>query len=219
MRNGAADIFLEKLLPLLWALGALLLIIFFTALYIREYRRLREAIPLSGEQAHCLRATASISERTRLLVSDRIGTPFVFGIIRPKIILPAFLLTEKSGRLKFVLAHEAVHVRRRDNLWKIIMLLAACLHWFNPLVWVMYLLFNRDMELSCDEKVLSLFGEGAKKEYARALVALAEKQSRWQLFSYGFGKSAIRERIEAIMKFRKATALSTLCAVLLLGAR
>lgn len=112
-------------------------------------------------------------------------------------------------RLKFVLAHEAVHVRRGDNLWKIVMMMAVCIHWFNPLVWIMYVLFTRDMELSCDEKVLSRFGERAKREYARALVGLAEKQYRFSLFAQGFGKSAIKERIEAIMKFKKATALST----------
>ena len=133
------------------------------------------------------------------------------------IILPSFLLSEKSGRLKFVLAHEAAHVRRGDNLWKVIMLLAVCIHWFNPLVWLMYVLFSRDMELSCDERVLSRFGEGAKREYARALVGLAEKQYRRSLFAQGFGKSAIKERIEAIMKFKKTTAVSAACAVLLLG--
>lgn len=117
-------------------------------------------------------------------------TPLVFGIVNPKIILPAFLTADGSGRLKFVLAHEAVHVRRGDNLWKIVMMVAVCIHWFNPLVWIMYVLFTRDMELSCDEKVLSRFGEGAKREYARALVGLAEKQYRASLFARDSGKAA-----------------------------
>ena len=186
-------------LPWLWAAGTLAL------------------SPLEAEQACRLRAEADIPGRTKLLVSDRIVTPLVFGIVNPKIILPAFLTADGSGRLKFVLAHEAVHVRRGDNLWKIVMMVAVCIHWFNPLVWIMYVLFTRDMELSCDEKVLSRFGEGAKREYARALVGLAEKQYRASLFAQGFGKSAIKERIEAIMKFKKATALSAACAVLLLG--
>ena len=208
---------LMRALPYVWAAAALLLSGILAVLYIRECRRMNEAIPLSGEQACSLRKEADIPERVRLLASDRIVTPVVFGIGRPKIILPSFLLSEKSGRLKFVLAHEAAHVRRGDNLWKVIMLLAVCIHWFNPLVWLMYVLFSRDMELSCDERVLSRFGEGAKREYARALVGLAEKQYQRSLFAQGFGKSAIKERIEAIMKFKKATGLSAACAVLLLG--
>lgn len=204
-------------LPWLWAAGTLALSAALIVLYLRECRRMNEAIPLEAEQACRLRAEADIPGRTKLLVSDRIVTPLVFGIVNPKIILPAFLTADGSGRLKFVLAHEAVHVRRGDNLWKIVMMIAVCIHWFNPLVWIMYVLFTRDMELSCDEKVLSRFGEGAKREYARALVGLAEKQYRFSLFAQGFGKSAIKERIEAIMKFKKATALSAACAVLLLG--
>ena len=204
-------------LPWLWAAGTLALSAALIVLYLRECRRMNEAIPLEAEQACRLREEADIPGRARLLVSDRIVTPLVFGIVKPKIILPAFLTTDVSGRLKFVLAHEAVHVRRGDNLWKIVMMIAVCIHWFNPLVWIMYVLFTRDMELSCDEKVLSRFGEGAKREYARALVGLAEKQYRFSLFAQGFGKSAIKERIEAIMKFKKATALSAACAVLLLG--
>ena len=178
---------------------------------------MREAIPLPAEQAYSYRKEAEIPGRTKLLISDRIVTPLVFGVIHPKIILPAFLAADSSGRLKFVLAHEAAHIRRGDNLWKIVMMLAVCIHWFNPLVWIMYVLFTRDMELSCDEKVLSRFGEGAKREYARALVGLAEKQYRISLFAQGFGKSAIKERIEAIMKYKNATVLSAVCAVLLLG--
>lgn len=208
---------IAQALPWLWAVGTLALSAALIVLYLRECRRMNEAIPLETELARRLREEADIPGRARLLVSDRIVTPLVFGIVKPKIILPAFLTTDVSGRLKFVLAHEAVHVRRGDNLWKIVMMIAVCIHWFNPLVWIMYVLFTRDMELSCDEKVLSRFGEGAKREYARALVGLAEKQYRASLFAQGFGKSAIKERIEAIMKFKKATALSAACAVLLLG--
>lgn len=209
---------IAQALPCLWAAVAVALSAALIVLYLRECRRMNEAIPLDAELACRLRAEADIPGRTKLLVSDRIVTPLVFGIVNLKIILPAFLTADGSGRLKFVLAHEAVHVRRGDNLWKIVMMMAVCIHWFNPLVWIMYVLFTRDMELSCDEKVLSRFGEGAKREYARALVGLAEKQYRVSLFAQGFGKSAIKERIEAIMKYKKATALSAACAVLLLGA-
>ena len=106
---------LMRALPCVWAAAALLLSVILAVLYIRESRRMNEAVPLSGEQACGIRKAADIPERVRLLASDRIATPVVFGIVRPKIILPSFLLSEKSGRLKFVLAHEAAHVRRGDN--------------------------------------------------------------------------------------------------------
>lgn len=207
----------EYALSGLWAIGVCVLAAVFTVVYIREARRLGEAIPMDEETARRLRAEAPIPDRVKLLVLDRISTPLVFGIVKQRIIIPGFLLTENSGRMKYVIAHEAVHLRRADNLKKVLMLAAVCIHWFNPAVWLLYTLFTRDMEMSCDEKVLALFGEASKKEYARALVGLVQKQYQWSLFSQGFGKSAVKERIEAIMKFKKATILSAACAVLLLG--
>ena len=97
------------------------------------------------------------------------------------------------------------------------MFLAACIHWFNPLVWTMYLFFDRDIELSCDEKILEIYGEKQKKEYAETLLDLAETQYQWSLFLNGFGKSAIQERIVAIMNFKKMSMAGIVCAVLLVG--
>ncbi len=208
-----------------------------SALYIREYRKIREALPVEKESGEYLKKLARIPARVRLQVSDRLVSPVTFGIARPKIVLPKDLLPgflppkallsgdlmpevlppENDGQLKFALIHEMVHIKRADNLRKMVMLLALCVHWFNPLVWLMYFLFNRDIELSCDEKVILLAGREAKKEYAMALVNLAEKQYRFSMFSAGFGKNAVKERIVAIMNFKKITALGILCAVILTG--
>ena len=128
------------------------------------------------------------------------------------------LKTQTDIEWKCVLLHEMVHIKRKDNLIKIIMLLAVCIHWFNPLVWIMCILFNRDIELSCDEKVIASLGENTKKQYAMALITLAEKQYHWSLFSNGFGKNAIHERIVAIMKYKKITAISVICTIVFLGA-
>ena len=98
------------------------------------------------------------------------------------------------------------------------MLIAAAIHWFNPLVWIMCILLNRDIELSCDEKVISLLGENRRKQYAMTLVHLAELQHQRSLFSYGFGKNPIKERIEAIMRYKKTTRISVICAAVILGA-
>lgn len=178
---------------------------------------MQSALPVTKETEDYLKSVVTIPKRTKLLVSDRISTPLTFGIFSPKIIFPKILKSSDSKEIKYVLTHEMIHIRRFDNLWKIIMLMAVSIHWFNPLVWIMYILFNRDIELSCDEKVIALLGETTKKEYAMALINLAEKQYHWSFFSNGFGKNAIQERIVAIMKFKKATYISAGCAVLLLA--
>lgn len=217
----------------IWLAGAVTMLFILSALYIREYRKIREALPVEKESGEYLRKLARIPARVRLQVSDRIVSPVTFGIARPKIVLPKDLLPgflppkallsgdllppENDGQLKFALIHEMVHIKRADNLRKMVMLLALCVHWFNPLVWLMYFLLNRDIELSCDEKVILLAGQEAKKEYAMALVNLAEKQYRFSMFSAGFGKNAVKERIVAIMNFKKITALGILCAVILTG--
>lgn len=94
---------------------------------------------------------------------------------------------EHGAEQKYALAHELTHIKRADNFRKIVMAAAVGIHWFNPFVWLMYLFFNRDMELSCDEKVISHLGVHQRKEYAAALVRLAEKQYHLSMFSNGYG--------------------------------
>lgn len=202
---------------LIWISVMIALFITFTLLYLKEYRRIQEALPLTPIQAGYLRQLADIPEKTGLFISDRISTPLTFGILHPKIVFPKFFKTEKSLYLKFIITHELIHIKRADNLRKIIVLSAVCIHWFNPLVWIMYILFNRDLELSCDEKVISVFGDNSKKDYALALINFAENQYKLSFFSNGFGKKPVQERIEAIMKYKKATISSAVCAAIILG--
>lgn len=200
---------------IVWLSGMMVMFFFLGILYFREYRKMQEALPVSGERERDLRAIAGIPGRVKIMVSDRIVSPMTFGLRRPKIILPKVWQPENDSQLKYVLIHEVVHIKRADNLWKIMMLSALCIHWFNPLVFLMYVLFNRDMELSCDEKVLLLTGAEAKNEYAVTLVNLAESQQRLSAFSAGFGKNAVKERIVAIMKFKKITTFGIVCAMAL----
>ena len=202
---------------LIWITVMIILLIIFTFLYLKEYRKIQESLPLSLTQANYLRQLADIPLKTGLLVSDRIATPLTFGILHPKIVFPKLFKTEKSIYLKYIIIHELIHIKRADNLRKIILLSAVCIHWFNPLVWIMYILFNHDLELSCDEKVLSVFGSSAKKDYALALINFAENQYKLSFFSNGFGKKPVQERIEAIMKYKKATISSAVCAAIILG--
>lgn len=203
-------------LTFIWIAGMATLLIIYALLYIKEYNIIKEALPVTQKQDNTLRQLADIPLKIRLLISDRIFTPLAAGIIHPVIIFPRFFIPDNTLYLKYIITHELTHIKRFDNLWKIIILFTLCIHWFNPLVWIMYILFNRDLEMSCDEKVLSVYGNSAKKDYAYALINYAENQCKWQLFSNKFGKKPVKERIEAIMKYKKITTSGAVCAAILL---
>lgn len=118
-----------------------------------------------------------------------------------------------------VLTHEYVHIRRFDAITKILFAAVLCIHWFNPLVWVMYVLANRDIELSCDAWVIRMMGEKNRSSYALMLIKMEERRSGMSALYSHFGKNAISERIEAIMKFKKTSILAcTLALALIAGA-
>ena len=143
--------------------------------------------------------------------SDRIAAPLTYGALYPVILLPRAMDLRDRDTLSCVLAHEHTHIRRFDPLRKALFAAALCLHWFNPLVWAMYVLAGRDMELSCDEAVLR---SGADRErYALALLDLEEQRGRWSPSGSHFSGHALEERIKAIMK-RKHISITALIAVL-----
>ncbi len=155
----------------------------------------------------------SIVIKDNLYINDRIRTPMVYGVLHPKIILPAGLdLT--TNTLEYILSHEKVHIRRKDNLFKVIAILTACIHWFNPLVWLFLKHFFNAMELACDAKLLKNYSDTQKKEYASALLDCAEKQS--SLLFPAFGGTKIKRRIENILSYKKLTVFSCLCFTALL---
>ncbi len=158
-------------------------------------------------------------KKVRILVHDQIRSPLVFGMIRQSIVLPKGLLSLEQPQMQHILTHEMVHIRRHDNLRKLFCAAAVCVHWFNPAVWLMYLLFARDLELCCDEQVLAAYGRQGRQEYAMTLLTLAKNPKGTTLFCSGFWENPVKERIVAIMKYKKLTGTGILCAgMLLLGA-
>lgn len=155
----------------------------------------------------------SILIKDKLYINDRIRTPMVCGVFHPKIILPAGL-NLATNTLEYILSHEEVHIRRKDNLFKGIAILTACIHWFNPLVWLFLKHFFNAMELACDSKLLKNYTDAQKKEYALALLDCAEKQSN--LFFPAFGSTKIKRRIENILSYKRLTVFSCLCLTALL---
>lgn len=150
--------------------------------------------------------------RDNIYKSDKITSPAVYGIIHPKIIIPE---TIAGGDIDYIIIHEKVHIRRKDNLFRVIAVITACAHWFNPLVWVFLKCFFEDMELACDAKVLKNLDEKQTKEYASAILACAAGKN---FFASAFGGARTRLRIENILSYNKLTLMSTLCFVALVVA-
>lgn len=200
-----------------WLLGALCCAVFFAMAYLRCRRHFAQSLPLESECARRWLKAHPLRRRLTLRQSDRVGAPLTYGVLRPVILLPRDFDWDETESAKYVLEHEYVHVRHFDALAKLLLTAAVCVHWFNPLTWCMYVLVNRDIELACDEAVLRRFGHEAKSAYAMALIRMAGSGDGPAPLYSGFGKSAVEERITAIMKIKKTSAAALLVAAGLLA--
>ncbi|MCL1914971.1 MAG: peptidase M56 BlaR1 [Eubacteriaceae bacterium] len=147
--------------------------------------------------------------RDSIYRSDKGLSPAVYGIIKPKIVLPANIA---GADLDYILRHECAHIRRHDNLWRVIAVITACVHWFNPLIWIFLKCFFTDMELACDADVLKKLTENGKKEYALALLSCSSDRTH---YSSAFGGTKTRLRIENILSYKKLAFVSALCFAIL----
>ena len=204
---------------ILWLVGVLLLALYFFISYFRSMRKFRMSIPDNTPYIQNWLAAHQISRPLAVRSSDLISSPLTYGILRPVILLPKKLDRNDPVALKYVLTHEYVHIRRFDAITKILFAAVLCIHWFNPFVWVMYVLANRDIELSCDAWVIRMMGEKNRSSYALMLIKMEERRNGMSALCSHFGKNAISERIEAIMKFKKTSILACAFAlVLVVGA-
>ena len=204
---------------ILWLVGVLLLAIYFSISYFRSMRKFRMSIPDNTPYIQNWLTAHQISRPLAVRSSDLISSPLTYGILHPVILLPKKLDRNDQVALKYVLTHEYVHIRRFDAITKILFAAVLCIHWFNPFVWVMYVLANRDIELSCDAWVIRMMGEKNRSSYALMLIKMEERRNGMSALCSHFGKNAISERIEAIMKFKKTSILACAFAlVLVVGA-
>ena len=166
--------------------------------YIVLRRKLREAAPYRGE----------------VYLSDSIATPFVMGVIAPKIYLPS---DTPIAERRFIIAHERHHLHRGDPLWKLLGYMALCVHWFNPLVWLAFFLGGKDMEMSCDEAVLNRLGEDIRADYSQALLRLATHKRLIAGMPLAFGEGETKGRVRNMARWRRPKVwVSGICAVLCL---
>ncbi|MBQ6262361.1 MAG: M56 family metallopeptidase [Clostridia bacterium] len=181
----------------IWVIVASALFLTFAILYFVSMREIRGSERLYDN----------------VYVSDKVTSPSVYGVFRPRIVIPSSL--RESEDLPFILLHEKRHIRRLDNLWRILAFLSAALHWFNPFSWIFLKCFFSDLEIACDEAVLQKCDEEEKKKYALALISSASQKT---VFVSAFGGAKIKTRVERIVSYRKMTVLSAIAFSALIAA-
>lgn len=222
MPNGAgasAGTASSAVLPMVWMAGAAVMSAYFTACYVRARRRFCGSRPDDSPPVCRWMAGRTLRRPLQVRKSALVSSPLTYGILRPVILLPEDMERSDESALTYILTHEFIHIRRLDGVAKLMFAAALCVHWFNPLAWILYILANRDLELSCDEAVLNTLSGREKASYALTLINMEEARSRCLSLYSHFSKLAIEERIEAIMKYKKGTVLAAvLAAALVLGA-
>lgn len=178
-----------------WLAGVAAMLVYVASSYIRTYRRIKSAALLQNN----------------IFISHSIDTPFVFGLIKPKIYIPDGI---SDTDLQYILAHENAHIKRLDHAAKLLAMVILSVHWFNPLVWLGFKLMTDDMELSCDEKALGSYDVEDRKAYATTLLNMSVRQNSLNLGGMlSFGESGIKTRIKGVLAMKKPKAIACVLAV------
>lgn len=183
-----------ELLFFVWISGATAMIIYMIVSYLRLRCKVSENIP----------------DENGMIVCDRIGSPFVLGIFRPKVYIPSTL---NDNEKRYVLLHESAHIKRLDTLWKPLAFLILSVHWFNPLVWLAYFLFSRDTELACDERAVKSLPLKERKEYSEVLLECSAKCFAVAACPFAFGEHPVKKRIESVLRYNKPKFYQVIFAV------
>ena len=184
-----------SVLAWIWAAGIAVLLLYTMVSTLRLRHKVREAVRLQGD----------------IYQSERIDSPFVLGTVRPKIYLPYHM---DSRDRQHVIAHEQAHLRRGDQLWKPLGFLLLTIHWFNPVMWLSYVLLCRDIELACDETVIRKLGCEQRADYMQALVSCSVSRRRIAACPLAFGEIGVKERVRSVMNYKKPTFWIILVAVI-----
>lgn len=182
-----------------WIAGMLVLLGYAVVSSARLRRRVRAAVPL----------------RDNIWICDEIESPFILGILRPRIYLPSDTDKSEEG---YILAHERAHLKRHDNWWKLLGFALLAVYWFHPLVWAAYLFLCRDIELACDERVIKDFSVEGKKAYSLALLSCSVSRRTLIACPLQFGEVGVKERVKAVLNYKKPGLWIISAAILVCGA-
>lgn len=180
----------------IWISGASMLLIYMIVTYVGIKRKVRTAVAL----------------KDNIYQSENVDSPFVLGIIKPKIYLP-FKLNEQD--MENVIAHEKAHIKRKDYLWKPIGFVMLAVHWFNPLIWISYILLCRDIEAACDEKVIKDYTVEQKADYSQALLSCSVKNKRISACPLAFGEGSVKKRVKSVLNYKKPAFWVIVVAIIL----
>ena len=158
-----------------------------------------------------IRVREAMRERENIWLCDRVGSPFILGLFAPRVYLPSDMAAED---MPYVLAHEQAHIKRKDHLWKPLGFLLLTVHWFNPVLWLAYILLCRDIELACDEKVVKMLGEEGKKPYSEALIHCSAPRRMITACPVAFGETGVKARIQSVLHYKKPAFWIILVAVI-----
>ena len=181
---------------IVWISGMGVMLTYALISYIRVRRRVREAVKSEGN----------------IMVCDHIASPFILGIIKPKIYIPS---STDLRDVYYVLAHENAHLKRRDHFWKPLGFFLLSIYWFNPVLWVAYILLCRDIELACDEKVIKSLGIESKKPYSTALVNCSVTRKAITVCPLAFGEVGVKRRVKNVLNYKKPTFWIIIVALLI----
>ena len=190
---------------ILWLAGAVLLAVAFVVSYRRSVAVFRTALPLTHPAINRWRQCYPVLRGVPIRRCDRIRSPLTYGLVRPVILLPKGMDCDQE-EVGYILLHEGTHIRHGDAWWKLFLAAALCVHWFNPLVWCMYVWANRDLERCCDESVVRRCGLEARSEYALTLLKWEERRGGLLPLCSNFGTPILKERVVFIMKLKKQSA-------------
>jgi len=179
-----------------WLFGLIFLLGYDVVSVLRVRRKTQVSVPFAGNVSLC----------------DDITTPFIFGVFRPRICLPSGM---EAGEIPYVIRHEQAHLQRRDHWWKPLSFLLLAVYWFHPLIWLAYVIFNRDIELACDERSIRDLTAPDKKRYSEALMNCSIQRRKLFVCPVGFGELNVRERIGSVFSYRKSNRKHTVLAVAL----
>ena len=171
---------------IIWIIGIALMIIYLIASYIMMKRKVAGSVAIEKGVSIC----------------DEIDSPFLFGIIKPHIYLPSGM---SDSNREYVLAHERMHLKRRDYLWKLVAFIELSIYWFNPVLWLAYILMCRDIELACDEMVIKKMDAGWRADYCQALLACSIGKRKMIVMPVAFGEVGVKERIKRVCSYKKMT--------------
>lgn len=186
-------------LPAVWVFGVMLILGYNGFALARIHKSLRKARRF----------------RENIYVCDGISAPFTLGVFRPRIYIPGNL---GDGERDYIICHERVHIRRRDYLVKNLAFVLTALYWFNPFVWLAFYFLERDMEMSCDERVIRLMGTDIKRRYSQSLLNFAEGRGGMAVTPLTFGENSVKQRVKNVLSYKNARRWSLLIGIIILAA-